>query len=167
MEKQVEVAESALIVGKSLKRSEDPRLVTGQGRYVDDLKLPNLHSAIVVRSPYAHAAIRKIDASDALSAPGVKLVITSKDLPENVVLPVLAMPDGRKIPRPVLASREACYFGEAVAFVVADTKDHALDAAELVKVEYQPLGAAVDMEKAIEKESPIAQSSLQSNVALA
>ncbi|HXQ92712.1 MAG TPA: xanthine dehydrogenase family protein molybdopterin-binding subunit [Nitrososphaerales archaeon] len=166
VEKQVEVTESALAFGKPLKRSEDPRLITGQGKYVDDLRLPNLLNAIVVRSPYAHAAIRKIDTSEALRAPGVKLVITHSDLLENVVLHTLPMPDGRKIPRPVLASREACFFGEAVAFVVADTKDHALDAAELVKVDYEPLEAAVDMEKAMEKGSPIAQSSLQSNVAL-
>ncbi len=160
------VPEASLLFGKSLRRSEDPRLVAGQGKYVDDLRLPNLLSSIVVRSPYAHAKIKKIDTSEASDAPGVKLVMTVSDLPEHVVLPTLAMPDGRKIPRPVLVSDEAHFFGEAIAFVVADTKQHAEDAAELVKVEYEPLEAAVDMEKAMEPKSPVTHLSLQSNVAM-
>ncbi|HYB05044.1 MAG TPA: xanthine dehydrogenase family protein molybdopterin-binding subunit, partial [Nitrososphaerales archaeon] len=165
--KQPEILpETSLIFGKSLRRSEDPRLVAGQGKYVDDLRLSNLLNSTVVRSPYAHAKIKKIDTSEACIAPGVKLVLTIADLPEYIVLPTLAMPDGRKIPRPVLASDEAHFFGEAVAFVVADTKQHAEDAAELVKVDYEPLQAAVDMEKAMEPGSALTHLSLQSNIAV-
>lgn len=133
---------------------------------MDDLRLPNLHIAAVVRSPYAHARITRIDLSEALAAPGVKLVLTASDLTENVVLPTLAMPDGRKIPRQVLAQKEACFAGEAVAFVVADSRDHAEDAAELVKVDYDPLTPIIEMEKAVDESSPVAQSALKTNVAV-
>lgn len=84
---------------------------------------------------HTHARIMKIDITEALVTPGVKPVLTASDLTENIVLPTLAMPDGRKIPRQVLAREEVCFVGEAVAFVVADTKDLAEDAAELVKVD--------------------------------
>ena len=164
VEKQV--SETALLFGQPLKRSEDPRLLAGQGKYVDDLRLPNLHHGAVVRSSYAHAIVKNVDVSKALQAPGVKLVLTSRDLPPNVLLPVLPLPDGRKISRQVLAHDEACFLGEGIAFIVADTRDHAEDAVELVEVEYEPLEPVTDMEKALDEGSPRAQRSLNSNVAL-
>jgi aerobic carbon-monoxide dehydrogenase large subunit len=168
IEKQVplEAAETRLVFGKPLRRSEDQRLVTGQGRYVDDVRLSNLHHAAVVRSPYAHAKIKKIDTSEALRAEGVQLILTSRELPQTIFLSVLPLADGRKINRPVLASDEVCFLGEAVAFVVADSKDHAEDALEIVKVDYEPLEAVTDIERALEVDSPKAHSSLKSNAAL-
>lgn len=157
---------STLLFGKSLRRSEDPKFVTGQGKYVDDIRLSNLLNSVVVRSPYAHARISKIDVASALNSPGVKLILTNADLPANLVLPTLTMSDGSKIPRPILARDEACFNGEAVAFVVADTLQHAQDAAELITIDYDPLEPVIDLEKAIDSNSPLAQSSLKSNVAM-
>lgn len=155
-----------LLFGKSLRRSEDPRLLSGHGKYVDDVRIPSLLNSIVVRSPYAHARVKKIEISEARKAPGVKIIVTQPDLPSSLVLPTLPMPDGRRIVRPVLAFEEVCFSGEAVAFIVADTLLHAQDAAELVQVEYELLPAAVDMERAVEKDAPLAQTSLASNIAL-
>ena len=88
-----------------------------------------------MRSPYAHAKIKKIDVTEASLAKGVRLVMTARQVPQNISLFSLPTSDGVKIPRPLLAYEEACFLGEAVAFVVADSKDEAEDAIELVKVE--------------------------------
>src|SRR4029077_13054311 len=133
--------------------------------YVDDVRIPNSLHAMVVRSPYAHAKIKNIEISEASRARGVELVLTSRQLPQNLSLNTLPTTDGVKIPRPLLAVDEVCFSGEAVAFVVADTRAHAEDAVELLKVEYEPLEAVTDIEQALENTSPKAHLGLKTNAA--
>jgi len=137
------------VIGDSPKRREDQRFVTGRGAYLDDLRFENMTRAVFVRSPHAHARIRSIDASAAERAPGVLAVLTASD----------AEADGLKSLRPyveanvqtgepfifdeqpLLAADKVRFAGETVAMVVADTLAQALDAAELVEIEYEPLPA--------------------------
>lgn len=159
--------EAVQLLGRPLKRKEDPRILSGRSRYVDDIKLPNqLHSA-VLRSVYAHARIKGIDTSSALNAPGVRLILTFKDLPkDSAFLPVLEMKDGTKVQRPLLANEEVCFVGEPVAFVVADTRYQAEDALELINVDYEPLLPVTDPEVGIKQGSPSCHSGLKSNVVM-
>jgi carbon-monoxide dehydrogenase large subunit len=135
------------LFGSSIKRREDPRLITGKGNFVDDVKLPGTTYASFVRSPYAHARIRSIDSSAARKLPGVLAVYTGKDLVAGGVkpIPVGWLLPGIKIPpRLPLAVDRARHMGEAVAVVVAESPYLARDAAELVEVDYEPLPAVAD-----------------------
>ena len=132
--------------------------------YVDDLKLPDMLHAAVLRSPYAHAKIKSVDVSDALSASGVRLVFTAKDLPKDLELPAEECEDGTKIARPVLASSEVSYAGEPIAFIVAESRYEAEDALELIQVEYEQLPSVVDPLVAIREESPRVHESLKTNI---
>ena len=140
-------------IGKAMKRKEDPRLIQGLAHYVDDIVLPNMLHAVFVRTPYAHAKLRSIDSSKAKSAPGVVAVLTGADVKGAVgTVPCAAqIPDMKLAPRPVLALDRVRFVGEAVAVVVATDRYKARDAAELVEVDYDPLTAVVDAEKAIVK----------------
>jgi carbon-monoxide dehydrogenase large subunit len=159
--------ETVQLVGKPLKRKEDPRILSGRTRYVDDIKLPNLLHASVLRSVYAHARIKSIDIAAAMNYPGVRRIITFKDLPkESSLLPVMGMKDGTVIERPVLAKDEVCYVGEPVAFVIADSRYQAEDALELINVDYDPLPAIADPEVGIKEGSPLSHSGLKSNLVL-
>ncbi len=144
-------------IGKPMKRKEDPRLLQGLGRYVDDLRLAGMHHVAFVRSPHAHARILSINTSAARSAPGVLAVFTGEDLRGSVgPVPCAAViPDMKAATRPVLALDKVRMAGEAVAVVVAADRYAARDAAELVEVDYEPLPAVVDMEKAITKDAPV------------
>ena len=155
-----------LLVGKPLKRKEDKRFLIGSSRFVDDVKLPGTLHAYVVRSPYPHAKIDSIDPSQALSIPGVRRIFTGSDIADKLTsLPVANASDNRKIvPRPALASEIVYYVGEPVAFVVADDRYTAEDAAELVKVKYTPLESVMDPEIAMKPGSSILHKSLKSNV---
>lgn len=159
--------ETVQLVGRPLKRKEDPRILSGRSRYVDDIKLANqLHSA-VLRSVYSHARIKSIDVSSALNSPGVRLILTFKDLPkESSFLPVLEMKDGTTIQRPLLANDEVCFVGEPVAFIVADTRYQAEDALELINVDYEPLPSVTDPEVGIKEGSPKSHAGLKSNVVM-
>jgi len=133
------------LIGASVKRKEDQRLVTGRGRYVDDLRVPGTLHAAIVRSPHAHARIARIDARRARRLPGVVAVLTTAEAPELAasVPPLIREPGWPDYRHPVLASNRVRHVGEAVAVVVADDAYRAADAAEAVVVEYEPLAAAV------------------------
>ena len=156
--------------GASVKRKEDPAFLQGKGQYVDDIHLPGMLHAAFVRSPYAHAKIGKIDKTAALAVPGVHAVITFADLPESVrgqTLPLLVPHPAIKQPcMPyALVKDEACYVGEPIACVIADSRYIAEDAAQLVEVEYEPLPAVNDCRAALEEGAPIAHIGSDSNVA--
>ncbi len=145
------MARATRYIGKALKRKEDPRLIQGLAHYVDDVRLPEMHYASFVRSPYAHARIRSIDTSKAQQAPGVVLVLTGEDL-RGAVGPVpcaAQIPDMKPATRLVLAQGKVRFVGEAVAMVVADDRYAARDAVDLIEVDYEPLTPIVDPEKAM------------------
>src|SRR5262249_3380244 len=131
-------------VGQGVPRFEDPRLIRGGGRYVDDLALPGTAFGCVLRSPHAHAKIRSIDTKAAKAAPGVLAVITGADWAASGFgdLPVpggLKRRDGSPMyqPRyPALATDRVRWVGDCVAFVIAETVHQAMDAAELIEVDY-------------------------------
>jgi carbon-monoxide dehydrogenase large subunit len=154
-------------IGKPMKRKEDPRLLQGLSHYVDDLHLPGMHYVAFARSPHAHARIRSIDTTAAKSAPGVLAVFTGEDLRGSIgAVPCAAViPDMKSATRPVLAVDKVRMAGEAVAVVVAADRYAARDAAELVEVDYEPLPAVVDMEKAITKDAPIIHEQYHDNIA--
>lgn len=129
-------------IGISMKRKEDSRLIRGKGRYLDDITLPGMLYMKLVHSPYPHARITSIDKSAALQVPGVKAVITGEDLEAaNLAwLPTFHGFDKQM----VLALRKTLYQYQEVAGVIADTREAAADAAELVEVEYEPLEPVVD-----------------------
>jgi aerobic carbon-monoxide dehydrogenase large subunit len=139
-------------IGQPVKRFEDLTLITGAGRYTDDIVLENMAYAYVLRASVAHAIVRSIDASAARARPGVLLVLTGKDVVAHGLgdIPCLAPLTNRDgsprhdTPRPVLAVGRVRHVGEPVAFVVAETLHQARDAAEAITVEYEPLSAVVD-----------------------
>ena len=157
-------------VGQSVKRFEDHRLLTGQGSFVDDMKLPGLLHALVLRSPHAHAGIRSIDVSAASRLPGVVAVITAVDLQDlNAVIPTRTSTDADDLtpPRhPILASDKVCYVGQAVAVVIAEDQYAAADAMEHVRVDYEILPAVIDPHHAIEEGAAIVHPDLGSKVSL-
>jgi carbon-monoxide dehydrogenase large subunit len=137
-------AEAGLFVGTSVRRKEDARLVTGHGRYVDDLKLPGTVHLALVRSPHAHARVRRVDGAGALRLAGVLAVLTVADMPElDATVPPL-VPEPRLHPyhHPALAGARVRHVGEAVAIVVAESPYLAADAVERVVVEYEMLPVA-------------------------
>ena len=132
------------MIGRSVRRKEDERLVTGRGRFVDDLRLPGLLHAVVVRSPHAHARLVRIDARRALRRPGVVAVLTVREAPElsASVPPLIREPQWPAYVHPVMAGDKVRHVGEAVAVVVADDPYRAADAVEAVVVVYEPLPVA-------------------------
>jgi len=139
------------LFGHAALRKEDQRFVTGRGRYVDDMKLPGCLHAAFVRSPHAHARVERIDTSAARAMPGVVAVYTAADLPECKTPIPAATPSPasfRSAPQSVFADPIARHPGEVVAVVLADTSVQAVDAAEVVEVDYAPLPAAPDLERA-------------------
>jgi carbon-monoxide dehydrogenase large subunit len=144
-------------IGQSVRREEDPRLLTGKGRYVDDMKEIDEARGFVLRSPHAHARIIALDARRAVAAPGVLAVLTAEDL-RGRGLGALAPGVRRKrrnggpafvCPQPLLAGARVRYVGDPVAFVVAETLNQAKDAAELIEVDYEPLPAVIGAEAAL------------------
>ncbi len=143
-------------VGKSIRRVNDRRLVTGYGQYVDDVRIPGTLHAAFVRSPYAHAWIRDIDASAALDRDGVVTVITGRDLPQ-LMPPIISRPDlppDRTLERYPITADKARFAGDAVAVVIADDPYTARDAADSVRVDYEPLDAVVDAKEALSDDAP-------------
>ena len=149
-------------VGQSVKRVEDPRLLTGNGRYTDDIQIKRQAQAYFVRSPHAHASFTSIDVSKAKAAPGVLAVVTGADLQAagigNVPCMVpLKNRDGSSMkmpPRPALAVGRARFVGDAVAMVVAETLAEAKDAAELIEIDWTPLPATTDLEASAKPGAP-------------
>jgi len=139
-------------IGKDVPRLEDPKLLTGRAIYVDDVKLPGLPHAAVLRSPHAHARIKRIETSKARSLPGVFAIITGEDARElsNPLVAFCAEP----VVQYALAVDKVRYAGEAVAAVAAVDRYVAEDALALVAVEYEPLPVVTDPFEAMAPEAP-------------
>ena len=149
---------SARIFGSAIRRREDPRLLTGAGTFTDDIQLPGMVHAAMLRSPHAHARIRGIDTTQAKAAPGVLAVFTGADTAGHLK----AMPCAWLLPNsnlkiaeyPVMATETVHYVGDIVAVVVAKTAYQAYDALDLITVTYEPLPAVVDPQKALAAGAP-------------
>ena len=154
-------------IGESLPRTGDRRLLTGTGRYVDDVRIPGTAHAAFVRSPHAHARVVGIDATAALALPGVLAVYSGADVAEMMTPQVAAaeMLPGRSIQRWPLATDRVRFVGDPVAVVVAEDGYVARDAAELVAVEYEPLPAVATAEAALVADAPILHEGWESNAA--
>lgn len=160
-------------IGKRMTRTEDPRLLTGQGLYVDDVEIHGMLYAAFLRSDYAHARIKSIDVSAARSRPGVVAVYTAEDLGDFWQHGPPLVPAPHSIEGVIFHSRtqvplakgKVRYVGEAVAVVYAESRYIAEDALEDIVVDYEPLEPAVDLEKALEPDAPLVHEDLESNVA--
>ncbi|HEX6310015.1 MAG TPA: xanthine dehydrogenase family protein molybdopterin-binding subunit [Acidimicrobiia bacterium] len=154
------------VIGTRVLRREDQALLTGTARFVDDIRIPGMLHAKLVRSPFAHARIASIDTTEAAAMPGVRAVLTAADLQDDFETPLPCAwpvtPDMVNPPHWPLASGEVHYAGDAVAVVVADSPAAARDAVEGVVVEYEELPAVVDLEDAL-SDSVLAHSDLSSN----
>lgn len=156
------------LFGASIKRREDPRLITGKGRFTDNVKLAGLAYAAFVRSPHAHARIVAINVADAKATPGVVAVFTGKDLADSRVgtMPCGWLLPDLKIPAfHAVAVDKASFAGHAVALVVADSLYAARDGAEAVKVEYEVLPPVIDTEGALRPGTPQIHENAPENVA--
>ncbi|MEW6582919.1 MAG: molybdopterin cofactor-binding domain-containing protein [Actinomycetota bacterium] len=152
-------------IGTRTLRKEDPELITGRSRYVDDIALPGMLWVAVVRSPYAHARINGIDVSRALEAPGVVAAYTGETLPFAAPL-FMAWPVNAECKAPPhwpLTKDKARYAGDPVAVVVADSRVAAKDAAELVEVDWEPLPAVTDIKEALADGAPLVYEDLGTN----
>ncbi len=158
--------------GERIKRNEDPRLLTGQGLYVDDVDLPNMLHVAFVRSPYAHAKINNIDVSQALQRDGVVAVYTANDLGDYWKPgPLLVSPppvddivfnEKTQVP---LAKDKVKFAGEPIVMVLAESRYIAEDALADIQIDYEPLEAVVDLEKALRSESTLIHEEIGSNIA--
>src|ERR1700730_17877794 len=149
-------------IGQPVRRVEDRRFITGRGRYLDDTGRPRQAYAFMLRSPHAHAQIRAMDTTAALSAPGVLAVYTGEDLARDGLgtIPCLSGVTNRDDspsampPHPALVRARVRHVGDTVAMVVAESVAAGRDAGELIAVDYEPLSAAVDTEHALEPGQP-------------
>ncbi len=160
-------------IGQPVTRLEDPRFITGRGRFVDDIDLPMQCHGVVVMSPHAHARIKRIDTAKAKAAPGVLAVLTGADVTADglgafsPVMPEdMGGPKGYRTLRSILAIGKVRALGERVAFVVAETLFQAKNAAELVDVDYEPLPAVANVEDAVKPGAPAVWDEAPSNVAV-
>ncbi len=145
-------------IGCSRQRTEDARFIQGKGNYVDDLKLPGMLFGNLVRSPHAHARIKSIDKEAALAVPGVKAVLTAEDLKP---LSLHYMPTLAGDVQAVLADEKVLFQNQEIAFVIAEDRYIAADAAELVEVEYEDLPVLVDAFKAMDSDAPVLREDLE------
>jgi carbon-monoxide dehydrogenase large subunit len=158
----------AKLFGASIKRREDPRFITGKGQYTDDVKLPGQTCAVFVRSPHAHARVKRVDVSRARSVPGVVAAFTGRDLAQGGVNPLPCgwlLPD-LKIPEYRAIATDTVHFvGHAVAVVIGETAYAARDGADQVVVDYEVLPAVTDGEKAVQPGAPQLHPNAPGNVA--
>jgi aerobic carbon-monoxide dehydrogenase large subunit len=161
-------------IGQPVPRVEDPRFITGRGRYVDDFDLPHQCHGIVVMSPHAHATIKKIDTAKAKAADGVLAVLTGEDVKADGLGPLappmpedMGGPKGFRTPLSILAIGKVRAVGERVAFIVAETDVQARNAAELLEIEYEPLPAVIGAEDAVKPGAPLVWDEAPNNVAFA
>src|ERR1051326_6575330 len=154
-------------VGRAMKRVEDPRLVKGAGTYTDDLRLPGLLHAAILRSPHAHARITKIDTTAAKQIPGVVAVLTGADFtdPGGFVPCAASIPDLKAPKHTVLAGGRVYFVGHPVAVAVASDPYVARDAADAIEVDYDPLPAVVDPEAALKSGAALTHPDLGTNIA--
>ena len=163
-------------VGGGLKRKEDPELVHGQGTFVDDISFPGMLWFSVVRSPFAHAKVNGVDGSKAEELPGVVAVLSGADLADDFAAglpcawpisttsyPTPTTEDARMPDHWPVTRDKARYAGDAVAVVVADSREHAVDAIEAVEVDYEPLDACLEIEDALKENAPVCHEDLGSN----
>ncbi|MEO7403195.1 MAG: molybdopterin cofactor-binding domain-containing protein, partial [Burkholderiales bacterium] len=157
------------VVGERARRIEDPALLRGKGRYVDDVPMPGAVHAAFVRSQHAHALVRSIDTKAAEQVPGVVAIYTGRSI--VAALTRLRMPLGfptKALPQDitpfVLADREVCFVGEPIAIVLADSRYIAEDAAALVEIDYEPLPILADCRDSIVPGSPKVRLDAASNV---
>jgi carbon-monoxide dehydrogenase large subunit len=159
-------------VGQPVPRKEDPRLITGQGEFTGDVSLPGQLFAAFHRSQVAHGTITSLDVSAAREAPGVQAVYTADDLTDLGPMPcraVLKDADGKPcfIPRrPVLAEKTVKFVGQAIVAVIADTRQQARNAAELVEVEIDDLPVSVDLQASAEPDAPVLHPEHGSNLSV-
>ena len=143
-------------IGAAVRRKEDQRFITGKGQYTDDISRPGETRALFVRSPHAHAKIKRIDAAQAKTMPGVLAVLTGAELAADKIGNLICgwmihSKDGspmKMAPHPAIAEGKACYVGDPVAVVIAETLAQARDAAETIKIDYDVLPAVTDPSKA-------------------
>ena len=155
--------------GSGIRRREDPRLITGRAPYTDDIKLPGMVHAAILRSPHAHANIKSVDTSAAASQPGVLAVYTGADT-DGVIA---GMPCAWLIPgsdlktpeHPAIAKDRVRYVGDAVAVVVAETRYQAEDALEHIEVDYEPLGVVINPKAAAQAGAPQLHDDVENNIA--
>ena len=156
-------------IGKSIKRVEDKRFITGHGRYTDDIVLPGMTHAYILRSPYAHANIKSIDISEAAAMKGVVTIMTGDEVGHYGV------PCGWQVnfkngdtmkepPHPLLVKDKVRHVGDAVALVVAESREIAQDAAEAIVIDYEVLPAVTDASKAVEAGAPQVHDSVPNNI---
>lgn len=160
----------AAMVGTPIKRREDPRLITGQATYVDDIKLVGMLHMSVLRSPYGHARINSINTEAARNHPGVVAVYTAEDLKGAVgniavAVPLGKMTEGMGVRGP-LAEGKVRFYGDPVAVVIAEDRYTARDARDLIEIDYEPLPAVTDVEKAMQPDAPRLYEEFDTNVAL-
>jgi carbon-monoxide dehydrogenase large subunit len=155
-------------IGARIPRLELKRLVSGRGRYVDDITLPRMLHACFVRSPHPHARIGSVDVEQARRAPGVAAVFTAADINprcEPFVGVALHRPGHRSPPQNLLAAERALWQGQPVAMVIAETRAQAEDAAECIEIAWEPLPSVVDQEQAIAPNAPAIHPELGDNIA--
>ena len=158
------------LIGKSVKRVEDKRFITGRGNYTDDIVLPKQTYACFVRSPYGHAKILSVDTSAAKEMPGVVAIYTGADVADVNGVPCgwqvnFKNGDTMKEPKhPLLVADKARHVGDAVAIVIAESYQQAVDAAEAVMVDYEELPCVVDAKKAAEAGAPVVHDDAPGNV---
>ncbi|MEE8110245.1 MAG: molybdopterin cofactor-binding domain-containing protein, partial [bacterium] len=161
-----EALKAPKFIGERIKRREDPRLIQGLAKYVDDLAPPGCLHVAIARSTHAHAHLKSVDPGPALSLPGVVAVFTGEDTKDVGPVPVVALTDDTKVPHhPILAQGKVRYVGEPIAAVVATDRYVAQDATDLVRVEYEPLPAVVDPEKALEPGATKVHDEFEDNLA--
>src|SRR5579871_3757523 len=160
-------------IGQPVPRLEDPRFITGRGRFVDDIVLPHLCHGVLVMSPHAHARIKTVDTTKAKAAPGVLAVLTAADVEADKLGSLVPLmpedmggPKGFRTLRAILSGGRVRAVGDRVAFVVAETLTQARDAAELVEVEYEPLPAVVAVEDALKPGAPAVWDEAPDNVSV-
>jgi aerobic carbon-monoxide dehydrogenase large subunit len=157
------------LFGSGIKRREDPRLITGKATYTDDVKLPGLLYAGVLRSTSAHARLKRVDVAKAKKAPGVVAIYTGADIKDRVATVPCAwnVPncDLKVPPHPLLAVDKVRYVGDGIAMVVAESRAAARDALDLIEVDYEQLDAVVDPEQATQKGAPQLHEDVPDNIA--
>lgn len=160
-------------IGKSVKRVEDKRFVTGQGNYTDDIVLPGMTYGYILRSPYAHAEIVSVDTAAAAAMPGVVAIFTGKDI---AATGIVGVPTGWQVnfrngdrmkepPHPLLVADKVRHVGDGVAIVIAESRTQAIDAAEAIEIEYKVLPAVANPAKAAAPGAPLVHDDAPGNLA--
>ncbi|MGI0080701.1 MAG: xanthine dehydrogenase family protein molybdopterin-binding subunit, partial [Nitrososphaerales archaeon] len=157
--------EPKLWMGQPVKRKEDPRLISGLGKFIDDLKLPGLAYLAILRSPYAHARIKKLDVSKAEKIPGVVCAMTGSEVAKltDPFLQISSAP-ANKLKDYCLAVDKVHFVGEPVAAIVAETRAIAEDALEAIQVEYETLPCVTEVRKTLEPNAPLVHEVVGSNL---